>query len=215
MPPKYLSRGEARRPATDNYNFLGRSSRSFGERLWLINPLTNKNPAVSLLDPPAGKRTYGRRAQSFAAAQIKAGVMPRASDAVSDYKAFTKRTVVMAAMCGDGKYLSRASDQQDFLVANMTCQFSIGKVCKRNALRQIGATGPGFLFRHVVHASVTPRCPVLGMARDLEVHLNTSIVLKLRRQSRRPMVLNPDTYFDDHKIERFMWLFGILCGITR
>ena len=174
----------------------------------------NKNPAVSLLNPPTGKRTYGRRAQGFAVLQIEAGVMPGASDAVSDYEAFTKRAVVMAAMRGDSEYLSLSLDQQDFLVANVTCQFPVGKFCERNALGQIGAAGQGLLFRHVP-PSVTPRCPVLGTARDLEVHLNTSIVLKLRRQSRRPMVLNPDTYYDDHKIERFIWLFEILCGITR
>jgi hypothetical protein len=100
----------------------------------------NEDSGVSLLDPPAGKRAYGRRAHGFAAAQIETGVMPGAPDAVPDYEPFTERAMVMAAMRRDREYLGPAVDQQDLLVAHMTCQLSIGKVCERNALSQIGAS---------------------------------------------------------------------------
>ena len=111
--------------------------------------LMNKDSGVSSLDPPAGERAYGRRAHGFAAAQIETGVMPGAPDAVPDYEPVTERAVVMAAMRRDGEYLGPAVDQQDFLVAHMTCQLSIGKLRERNTLGQIGATRRGLLLRHV------------------------------------------------------------------
>jgi hypothetical protein len=75
--------------------------------------------------------------------------MPGAPDAVPDYEPFTERAVVMAAMRCDGEYLGPVVDQQDFLVAHMTCQLSIGKLRERNALGQIGANRWGMLFRHI------------------------------------------------------------------
>jgi hypothetical protein len=81
----------------------------------------NEDSAVSMLNPPAGERAYGRRAHGFAAAQIETGVMPRAPDAVPDNEPFTERPMVMAAMRRDGEYLGPALDQQDLLVADMTC----------------------------------------------------------------------------------------------
>jgi hypothetical protein len=67
-----------------------------------------EDSAVSLLDPPAVERTYGRRAHCFAATQIETGVMPGAPNAVPDYEPFTERPVVMAAIGRDGKHLGPA-----------------------------------------------------------------------------------------------------------
>jgi hypothetical protein len=84
----------------------------------------NEDPAVSLLDPPAGERVYGRRANGFAAAKIETGVMPRAPDAIPDYEPFRERPVVMAATGSDRENLGPALYQQDLLVAHMTCELS-------------------------------------------------------------------------------------------
>jgi hypothetical protein len=109
----------------------------------------HKNLAVSLLDPPAGERAYGRRTHGFAAAQIETGVMPGTSDAVPHYEPLTERSVVMAAFGCNAEYLGPAVNKQDFLVADMTYQFSICKLCEGNALGQIGAAGPGLFLHHI------------------------------------------------------------------
>jgi hypothetical protein len=57
--------------------------------------------------------------------------------------------MVMAAMGSDCENLGPAVYQQDLLVAHMTCELSIQKLCERNALGQIGAAGRGSLLRHV------------------------------------------------------------------
>jgi hypothetical protein len=109
----------------------------------------NEDLAISLLDPPAFESAYGRRAHGFATAQIETGVVPGASNAVPDYEPFTERPVVMAALGCNGEYLGPAVDKQDFLVADMTYQFFIGKLCESNALSQIGAAGRGLFLHHI------------------------------------------------------------------
>jgi hypothetical protein len=85
----------------------------------------NEDPAVSLLDLPAGERVYGWSANGFAATKIETGVVPGAADAVSDYEPFSERPVVVAAMGSDGENLGPTVYQQDLLVAYMTCELSI------------------------------------------------------------------------------------------
>src|ERR1700688_2920068 len=61
-PPKHLGRSKSRRAAADDDNSVRRTSQRLAARLPLFKLLMNKDPAVSLLDLPAGKRVYGRRA---------------------------------------------------------------------------------------------------------------------------------------------------------
>jgi hypothetical protein len=112
-------------PAADDDNSVRRASQRFAARLPLFALLTNKGPAVSLLYPPAGERVYGWRANGFAATKIETGVMPGAPDAVSDYKPFSERPVVMAAVGSDGENIGPALYQQDLLVAHMSYELSI------------------------------------------------------------------------------------------
>ena len=85
----------------------------------------NEDPAVSLLDLPAGERVHGRCLNGFAAAKIETGVMPGAPYAVPDYEPFGERPVIMAAIGSDCENPGRAVYQQDLLVAHMTCELSI------------------------------------------------------------------------------------------
>lgn len=75
--------------------------------------------------------------------------MPRTSNAARNYEPFTKRPVVMAAMRRNSEYLGSAVDQQNLLVADVASEFSIDKLCERNALGQIRAAGWGLFLRHV------------------------------------------------------------------
>ena len=80
--------------------------------------------------------------------------------------------MVMAAMGSDCENLGPAVYQQDLLVAHMTCELSIQKLCERNALGQIGAAGRGSLLRHV---SASAR-----ICADRRVDLSTACLFPVR-----------------------------------
>ena len=147
-PPQHLGRGEAGRATTNNDYLVRCISWSFGARLRLLTFLMNEDLAISLLDLPAVESAYGRCAYGFAAAQIETGVVPGASNAVTDYEPFTERSVVMAALGCNGEYLDPVLNKQDLLVAHMPQEFSICKLRKRNALGQVGAARWGLFLRH-------------------------------------------------------------------
>ena len=108
----------------------------------------NEDVAISLLDPPAVESAYGRRADGFAAAQIKTRVVPGTSNGIPDYEPFTERPVVMAALGCNGEYLGPAVDQQNLLVTHVAHKFTICKRRERNALGQVGAARWGLFLRH-------------------------------------------------------------------
>ena len=62
--------------------------------------------AVALvLDLPDRERAQRRRARRLPGAQIEAGVMPGAADAVADHEPLRERPMIMAAMRVDGENL--------------------------------------------------------------------------------------------------------------
>src|SRR5450759_3025979 len=146
-PPQHLGRGKASGATTNNDYLVRRISRAFGAPRRLLTFLMNKDPAISLLDLPAVESAYGRHADGFAAAHIETRVVPGASNGIPDYEPFFDRSVVMAALGCNGENLGPALNKQDFLVAHMPQEFSIGKLSKRNALGQVGAARRG-LFLH-------------------------------------------------------------------
>ena len=89
------------------------------------------------IDLPEPQRTECRRAGCFAASQVKAGVMPGATNAVADNDAVDQRAVIVCAVRIDREYFRAGMHQQDLLLADMPDQFSIGKISERHALRQI------------------------------------------------------------------------------
>jgi hypothetical protein len=135
-PPKHLGRSKSRRAAADDDNSVRRTSQRLAARLPLFKFLMNEDPAVLLLDPPAGKRVYGRRANGFAGAKIETGVMPGATDAVPDYEPFSERPVVMGATGSDGENLGPAMYQQDLLVAGPSTDWGIMPLWQGPGLRQ-------------------------------------------------------------------------------
>ena len=119
-PPKHLGRGESSRPAANNDNPVNALSVRCLKRLWLFDFLAHEDPAILLLDPPAGDRAQGRRAQGLATLEVEAGMMPRAADAAACHKSFGKRTAIVGTMGSDSENSGFALNKQSLFTARMT-----------------------------------------------------------------------------------------------
>ena len=128
LPPQHLGRGKARRAAADDHDLAGRIDGPRDARLRLLALLPDEDAIALALDLPDRKRIERRRARRFAGAQIEAGVMPGAADALADHESFRERPVIMAAMRVDGENLRPGAHQQDILVADMAEQGLAGEV---------------------------------------------------------------------------------------
>ena len=144
-PPQHLRGREARRPASDDDDPSRRVRRHLRPPRRLHALFLDKNPPVALLDLPAINRAESWGAQRLSAAQIEAGVVPRAPHAVADDKAVAERPVVVGAMGADRKQLRAAAHQQHLLVADVSDKLAVDEIGKGYALRQIG-TARGCLF---------------------------------------------------------------------
>src|SRR3954463_12041352 len=90
-PPQHLGRGKTRRAAANDHDFFRRSHRSRAARRGLLALLPNHDAIALVLDLPDCKRCERRRTRRLSAAQIEAGVMPGAADAVADDEAIRER----------------------------------------------------------------------------------------------------------------------------
>ena len=114
--------------------------RRHGARFRLLALLRDEDPAVALLDRPAVDRAQGRCAHGLAGAQIEAGVMPGAANAVADDEA-------SASGHGSGcngrrrRTFAAAAHQQNLLVADMPDKLAVGEIGEAQRLGQVRAVG--------------------------------------------------------------------------
>ena len=136
--------------------FSGASTGRLAARLRRLALLPDEDAVALVLDLPDRQRIKRRRARRLAAAQIEAGVMPGAADAVADHEPFRERPVIMAAMRVDGENLRPGAHQQDLLVADMAEQGLAAEFAWCDALREIRPGRRGLLFSHgySLHADV-------------------------------------------------------------
>ena len=100
--------------------------------------------------------TQGRRAECLAAAQIEAGMVPRAAHRAVNNEAVGERPMIVGAMRADREDVRAAQDQQHLVVADMSKEVSNGQVGQRDALGQIGAARSR-LFSHCRPPSLSDR----------------------------------------------------------
>ena len=137
-PPQHLGRRKAGRTSADNHNSSYTVCRAQDLRFWLLALFLDEDSAGVLLHFPALDRAQGRCAHGLAGAQIKAGVMPRASNSSSGHETFCQRSMIVRAMGADGEQFRAGMNKQHFLLADMPNQPSINKISECNAVRKVG-----------------------------------------------------------------------------
>ena len=151
LPAQHLGRGEPRRAAADDHDFVWLVPLS---AMLLLRPsalITHKDLAVALLDAPRVDWTERRRAQSFAGPEIEAGVMPGTAHRIIDNEALRERAVIVGAQGADRENISAATHEQNRVLSDMAGELgAVGQFAGGNSQRQIGTGGLRLIFSHCV-----------------------------------------------------------------
>src|SRR6478736_3728030 len=120
MLPRYSCRRSI--SAAANHEFAGRLGWRFAARLRLRTLLPHDDAVAVLLDLPDSEWIQSRSAHRLPGAQIEAGVMPGAADALADHQTLGQRPMIMAAMLVDGEDVRPRAHQQNVFVTDMAEQ---------------------------------------------------------------------------------------------
>jgi hypothetical protein len=93
-------------------------------RLWLTASqlFLHINQTCALFDAPTGCRVEGWRTQSLAADEVKARMMPRTANRVSDKKAVAKWCAIMRAERSDRENFTAATNKQHSFITHVAEQ---------------------------------------------------------------------------------------------
>ena len=119
-PPQHLGRRKAGRAAANDHDAARSIRDGCAPRVRLREFLAHEDAPVAPLDLPAIDRTQGRRAECLAAAQIEAGMVPRAAHRAVNNEAVGERPMIVGAMRADREDVRAAQDQQHLVVADMS-----------------------------------------------------------------------------------------------
>ena len=118
-----------------------------------LDPFPRIGNAVADLDAPAGQGIARRRPKDFAAAQAEAGMMPRATDGLTDHQPFGKRPSVMGTFGADGENLVAAPSEEHRSITDVAAQHrAVGNGGDVDAETEIGSfklhrVGAHFILR--------------------------------------------------------------------
>ena len=112
--------------------------------------MLDEDALAVLLDLPDRERIKSRSACRLSGAQIEAGVMPGAADALADHQSLGQRSMIMAAMRVDGEDVRPRAHQQNVFLADMAEQGLAGEFGQLDAQRQIRSGRCSLFISHVL-----------------------------------------------------------------
>src|SRR4051812_47577399 len=133
--------------------------------------LTDDDPSVTALDPPARKRIEGGRTEGVAGRKIEARVMQWTANRTANHDAVRECPSVMRTLGTNGVELTSGTDEQHIVVANATGDdLSVRDRLDWNAGRQIQVMHDRLSFERLGSGECL-RCNGLHFLQQTRLHI--------------------------------------------